>query len=440
MKKAIVVGSGLAGLTAAYRLKQAGWQVKVLEKTDHIGGRVVTVRKNGYLLDGCATSTSSAYVDYIALVKELGLGDKYREASNIFGIVRNRELFLVNGLTPVRSFIGTQFMSWPEKIRFLRGAMKLKKYSADAVLADPGESVKHDHLSIDQVARDCFGDALIDTLMDPIMRIVTFGDVRTTTSVELFTGIINASGKYMNLIGGLETLPLTLAKHVAVALDSPVHQVEKRNGKVEVNFSDDTRGGASMTETVDACVITSTFPQAVAMCPQLGIDGPALAKNHEFADSYLVYLGYAAMTKNNPAAIALPRTEFPNNAAIFLDHNKASDRAPKGHSSFLMYYCPEAVPMVKTWPEKKLIEDACSVIEGFFPEVKGHLDMSHIKYAPYGSHLAPPGHFKSVQEFFANHVDSEPIQIAGDYLSLPSQETAVGWGNRAARKIIANQK
>ena len=31
MKRAIVVGSGLAGLTAAYRLRQAGWQITALE-------------------------------------------------------------------------------------------------------------------------------------------------------------------------------------------------------------------------------------------------------------------------------------------------------------------------------------------------------------------------------------------------------------------------
>lgn len=36
----VIIGAGLAGLTAAYDLKRAGWQVTVLEARDRIGGRV----------------------------------------------------------------------------------------------------------------------------------------------------------------------------------------------------------------------------------------------------------------------------------------------------------------------------------------------------------------------------------------------------------------
>ena len=149
-----------------------------------------------------------------------------------------------------------------------------------------------------------------------------------------------------------------------------------------------------------------------------------------------MHLGYTVETKSRPAAIALPRKEFPNNPAIFLDHYKAPDRAPKGHSLFTLYYCPEAVAKVKAMSEDNVIADARAIIERYFPEVAGHLDMSNIHFAPYGSHLAPPGHFGMVQELYDNHAGSEPIQIGGDYLSLPSQETAVGQGNRAARRII----
>jgi monoamine oxidase len=39
-RSAVVIGAGLAGLAAAYKLKNAGWTVTVLEARDRIGGRV----------------------------------------------------------------------------------------------------------------------------------------------------------------------------------------------------------------------------------------------------------------------------------------------------------------------------------------------------------------------------------------------------------------
>src|SRR5215217_9682037 len=40
----VVVGAGLAGLTCAYRLKQAGYAAAVYEAADRIGGRCWTLR------------------------------------------------------------------------------------------------------------------------------------------------------------------------------------------------------------------------------------------------------------------------------------------------------------------------------------------------------------------------------------------------------------
>ena len=47
----LVVGAGLAGLSAAVRLRAAGCDVHVLEAADHAGGRLTTARVDGFVVD-----------------------------------------------------------------------------------------------------------------------------------------------------------------------------------------------------------------------------------------------------------------------------------------------------------------------------------------------------------------------------------------------------
>jgi hypothetical protein len=49
--KANIVGAGIAGLTAANALADAGHQVTVFEQSERLGGRAITTRQNGFLMN-----------------------------------------------------------------------------------------------------------------------------------------------------------------------------------------------------------------------------------------------------------------------------------------------------------------------------------------------------------------------------------------------------
>ena len=48
MKKAIIVGAGLGGLTMAALLAKDGWKVTVYDKNSKVGGVCALAEKNGY--------------------------------------------------------------------------------------------------------------------------------------------------------------------------------------------------------------------------------------------------------------------------------------------------------------------------------------------------------------------------------------------------------
>ena len=51
MKQVVVIGAGLAGLSAAYHLSLMGYHCEVYEKDDEVGGLCRTIKKDGYSFD-----------------------------------------------------------------------------------------------------------------------------------------------------------------------------------------------------------------------------------------------------------------------------------------------------------------------------------------------------------------------------------------------------
>jgi len=70
-KTVTVVGAGLAGLSAAFELEQAGWKVVVLEARNRVGGRVESLRsfKNGSVAEGGGEFIEETHTRMTALAK-----------------------------------------------------------------------------------------------------------------------------------------------------------------------------------------------------------------------------------------------------------------------------------------------------------------------------------------------------------------------------------
>ncbi|GAB3749954.1 protoporphyrinogen oxidase [Microlunatus parietis] len=71
--RVVVVGGGVAGLTAARALAGAGRSVLVLEAAPRLGGKIISVAPDGVSLDGGAESLLARRPEAVRLVAELGL-------------------------------------------------------------------------------------------------------------------------------------------------------------------------------------------------------------------------------------------------------------------------------------------------------------------------------------------------------------------------------
>ena len=90
MERVVVVGSGLAGLSAGHRLRERGWKVTVFESLDRVGGRVLSESQDGFVFDVGPVIVTDQCTEYMKLVRDVGLSDQVVDCASEMGVVKDR--------------------------------------------------------------------------------------------------------------------------------------------------------------------------------------------------------------------------------------------------------------------------------------------------------------------------------------------------------------
>ncbi|MEP0772868.1 MAG: NAD(P)/FAD-dependent oxidoreductase [Acidobacteriota bacterium] len=118
-----IVGAGLTGLVAAYRLAQAGWQVEVFERWPAPGGLVAMFEVGGEPLECFYHHLFTTDTDYVELAEELGLGSTIEWLPSRMGMYCRGRLWDFG--TPA-SLLRFRPLPWPAKLRFALTTLYLR--------------------------------------------------------------------------------------------------------------------------------------------------------------------------------------------------------------------------------------------------------------------------------------------------------------------------
>ena len=139
VKKVIVIGAGLAGLSAAITLENEGISVTVLESSDRPGGRVTSDVIDGFICDRGFQLINANYpeIKRLGIIKEID----FVSASSVIEIARNEERVRIGDpRSALLSVFNSQTGSLLEKIRLVQYLLKRKP------AASVGEELKNNGL------------------------------------------------------------------------------------------------------------------------------------------------------------------------------------------------------------------------------------------------------------------------------------------------------
>ncbi len=356
-----VIGAGIAGLTAAFRLRLAGAEPVVFEAQARAGGVIGTERIGGFLVEFGATSIQAANPVLDALICDAGLDLDRLSASKTA-----RKRYIVRGGKPVAA------PSSPADL--VKGPL----FSARArrrALREPfiPKSRPTEEESVADFARRRFGPEVLDYGMDPFVAGVYGGDPERLAIRHAFPdiwrmeqesgSIVRAllrgrKGKKNRMAGGmfsfrkgLGQLPEALSDALGdrLRLSTPVRRLERQGPRWIVSGDRLMSGNEQTTwsETFDAVVYAAPLH---ALASIVLPEGPSLESLTRvvYAPLAVTALGFRREHVGHPLdgfGMLVPRVEQSVRilgtlftSSIFSDRSSASStmrvdaaRAPAGH-------------------------------------------------------------------------------------------------------------
>lgn len=340
----VVVGGGIAGLSATYELRRRGLDVWLLEAADRLGGVIRTDRFDGWVVDGGPDALLTQKRAAIALCGELGLTDR-----------------LVSTLPPRTAYVLREgrlhplpegsFLGFPVRARALAASSLFSlggklRMALEAVIP---RSDADDDESIASFVRRRFGQEAVDYLAEPLLAGIHAGDVERLSIRALFPRLVDAeqqSGSIIRAFRPLRMRPaaqgafVSLPGGIGELVETLVNTIPATTIATGVRVTGLRHAGTFMLDTPRGPVASRAVILAVPAYAAGGIlrgihtGLAALCEEIPYASTATVAFGFHRDQISYPmrgSGFVVPRVERTPLLAATWVTSKWPHRAPDGH-------------------------------------------------------------------------------------------------------------
>ncbi|HUQ59157.1 NAD(P)/FAD-dependent oxidoreductase [Lentzea sp.] len=412
-----VIGAGVAGLTTAFRLRASGREVRVFEAADVVGGRMTTVREDGFLVDtGAEQIPETGYPETWRLLEELGIdrGEVPRIGRGI-AMWRGRARPGVASTRGLLSGAGLSVRARLELLRLLRGRFDLER---------PEDS------SHATVAQACRGN-LLDYLCQPVVS-GFFGWDPARSAIAPFLALLTSIGPastWRTYRDGMDTLARALASKVDVTTSAPVDRVVDDGSSARISLGGNEISARSVVLAVPAPVVRLVHPE----------HGSEFIDACSFSSVVKAHLLLDRPLGRRDYAVVVPTAESGTVSTIMFDHLKHPGRAPENRGLVTVMAHPSVAGELMGAPDVEVVERLVDAAERLVPGLRAATGRAIVRRFRHALPEATPRALALRSGFEAGL--GGVVDYAGDWVFLsPCSEAAVRSGLRAAHRLARREE
>ncbi|GLF95380.1 protoporphyrinogen/coproporphyrinogen oxidase [Streptomyces yaizuensis] len=447
-KNVIVIGCGIAGTAAAFRLRQAGHDVKLLERENYPGGRMSSYEKSGenvrYRIDRGASWLSHNYRPMIKLLEDAGLDSRMLPCSSELGVLRDGR---VHRLSFVRTsdLLRTGLFGWKSKLKAVNLLRDLGSARRSLRWHDMSGAAGIDVESARDYALRRLDRPLLDYLVEPLCStqfLAPADEVAAVGAFSIMWGTFGAASfTFDGGVGRLPTLllglPLMRSERTRVELSARVTDVRPDGDGVQVTWE---RDGTRHIEHAHACVVAVPGPVAAGIVPSLTDDQRTYLTGLRYTSDVHVTFGLRKPPRETALGVAVPRREHPDLCVALFEHNLGPGRAPAGRGLVSLVFRHHWSAERGALDDARVIEDALTAVGEALPDLAVHIaehrDMAAVQRWDRAVLARPAGGYRDLARFTAGLDPRSPIQLAGDYFSYSTTNASLATGEQAAQRIV----
>ncbi|MER7763854.1 NAD(P)/FAD-dependent oxidoreductase [Streptomyces sp. NPDC097619] len=433
-----VVGGGIAGLTAAHRLRAAGRSPVVLETADEVGGRMKARRVDGWIVEeGTETLAVRGYDATWRLIKETGLDreDGILKVNSLAGVWRGGR---------AHAGTGHWFGALTGSGLSLGGRSALAGLAASVIrqagtydTRDPAGSPLGTG-TVAQLARGRHRE-VYDYVLQPAVATGWGWDARRAAAAPLVATMISTWGLlgWRTYRGGMDALAKKVAAPLDVRTGHTVEEVKETAAGVRLVCAD----GSVLT----AREVVLAVPAPVARRIHPG--APAEEQPYLEASTYSPMIRVTCLVdrplappqrRGTPSVYALliPEVEDGRISGLTFEHAKAANRAPAGHGLVSILTAPDTTRELLGESDAHVLGSLLGSAEKYAPGLNAHLKQAFVHRFPHAAPDANGAALRLHRAFLGR--PSRAVEYAGDWIyQRPSSEAAVQAGELAAQRLLS---